>query len=324
MSDRPSICVIIPCYNDAEYVAGAIESVLDQSIVPDEVVIVNDGSDDASHDVISQYTTYSQVDVVSHSKNEGLPAARNTGINVTNSELIALLDADDRWVSDKIEKQLSVFENNPNVALQYSDYYLIDENGEQICVRRTRDIPDENFLRDSFTGHAAGILPSTVVMRRGPLNDVGTFDEELLLAQELDMWMRLGAKYPTYRVAEPLVKRTQRSNSLASNKTKKIEYRRDIITPKIIELYPDMKQYVDEREAFLLYERASYNASQGNTSKARRDVVRAIQKNPYLARAYIRYLSTILGPRISSYLFSILKLGKLRYRDLKHRFNSGP
>lgn len=311
------VSVVIPCYNDVEYLGDAIESVLEQTLTPREVLVVDDGSTEDIDRVLDEYTDEDRVDIIEHDENRGLPAARNTGIQNAEGEYVAFLDADDEWTSEKLQKQLELFDGESSIGLVYSDHYRINPGGEVISNRRARDPPDGDFLEKAFVDGIGGILPSTVIVRSECFEEVGYFDERLLQAQELDMFMRIGAEFDLSRVPEPLVRRRVRVGSLGSDKTRKIQYRREIITPKLVEQYPRLEGLTDRREAHLSYLEASNLAKNGEAREARRLLLRSIRHYPWEWKVYARFFTTLLGDRGTRAISRPLQELKFKVKNLK-------
>ncbi|HPP08870.1 MAG TPA: glycosyltransferase family A protein, partial [bacterium] len=118
------VSVIVPVYNAERFIGETLRSVLCQTYKDIEVIVVDDGSTDHSVEVIKKYND-PRIMLI-RQQNRGVSAARNTGIKSSNGKFIALLDHDDLWLAEKIEKQMILFEKNPDVALVYSDISYID------------------------------------------------------------------------------------------------------------------------------------------------------------------------------------------------------
>ncbi len=116
---NPHVSVIIPVLNGEKYLAAAIESVLEQTARATQIIVIDDGSTDASSAIAEALAArYVEVQVVAQ-KNYGISAARNRGIEMAQGNFLALLDADDVWCADKLEKQLAAFEKNPALDLVF-------------------------------------------------------------------------------------------------------------------------------------------------------------------------------------------------------------
>nr|WP_256498773.1 glycosyltransferase family A protein [Chroococcidiopsis sp. CCNUC1] len=118
LSDMPKVSVIIPAYNAMKYLPATLGSLLSQTFDDFEAIVVNDGSFDETEKWVSQIED-PRVKLICQ-QNKGLAGARNTGINQATGEYIAFLDADDLWEPSKLEKQVAVLEENPEVGLVYT------------------------------------------------------------------------------------------------------------------------------------------------------------------------------------------------------------
>lgn len=210
----PKVSVIITCYNEAVFVEKALKSVLNQTFQDFNVCVVDDGSEDNTREIIQPYVKKHGVKYI-YQKNRGLPAARNTGIQNCKGQYIAFLDADDSWLIQKLEKQIKYAEKHPKAALIYSDFYRYNKKGGRFSQGYPKSYKNsKEFLTDIFVRNAS-IIPSTVLIKRDVLKDIGYFDEELLLKQEYDLWIRIGGTYPIGYVNEPLVNILEREDSLS-------------------------------------------------------------------------------------------------------------
>jgi glycosyltransferase involved in cell wall biosynthesis len=195
-----TVSVVVPAYNAEKFIARTIDSVLAQSHLPDEIIVVDDGSTDNTLQVIQQYGP--KVKLIQQ-KNAGPSAARNTGIQAATGEWIAFLDSDDEWLPEKLQLQIDLLKRNPHLAWTTANFYrcLCDEN------RKTVDFPSEklqkilagkeyfaNFLRVYIQG-ARGHT-DTMLVKRQILLEAGTFRENLTKAEDLDMWMRIAYRHP--------------------------------------------------------------------------------------------------------------------------------
>ena len=127
----PFVSVVVPAYNRADLIVGAMESVFMQTCRPLELIIVDDGSTDDTRKRILEWAalhnkkTYFEVQYM-YQENQGANAARNLGIQHAKGKLIAFIDSDDRWLPDKLEKQVPLFFNAPQVGAVYCGIGLID------------------------------------------------------------------------------------------------------------------------------------------------------------------------------------------------------
>src|SRR5512145_2950370 len=115
----PLVSVVIPSYNQAEFLADAIQSVLHQTYQNFEIIVVNDASPDNTDEVMKQFTD-PRIKYIVHEKNQRLPATRNTGMNASQGEIIALLDADDLFHPEKLEAHVNFLKEHPEVGVSYN------------------------------------------------------------------------------------------------------------------------------------------------------------------------------------------------------------
>ena len=132
MSDKPTVSVIIPVYNGERFLAEAIQSVLDQTLPPDEIIVVDDGSTDRSAVIVTQLKATSQVPIqLIQQGNQGPASARNVGLQLATGSFIAFQDADDIWAADKLVIQVALLWRYPNAhaAIGYSRILYMDPDG---------------------------------------------------------------------------------------------------------------------------------------------------------------------------------------------------
>lgn len=205
------ISIVIPLYNKEKAVVGTLDSVLAQTYMDYEVVIVNDGSTDNSKQVVEDYiksqiagtaTNYkSQIRLVSQ-PNGGVCSARNRGIQEAKGEYIALLDADDLWDKDYLMEQVRMIADFPKAAMWGINFAEVT-NGNQLVRRLATGLPDDyrGYVEDYFglikKGRISDLFcSSSVVVRKEVFDKVGYFDERIKYAEDTDMWWRIIARYP--------------------------------------------------------------------------------------------------------------------------------
>lgn len=185
----PQVSVVVPSYNAARFLPLAIESILAQSAPPHEVIVVDDGSTDDTSAVLATLDAAS-VRVI-HQPNRGPAAARNTGIAAAAGELIALLDADDIALPQRLATQTAALAKDPDLALVSSGYEWIDEAGQRLPwpYHSWRHYPDLNQLRTWLFD--CPIVPSATMLRRSAWSSAGGFSEHLIGPEDWEFWMRL-------------------------------------------------------------------------------------------------------------------------------------
>lgn len=202
-SNKPSplASVIIPTYNRPESLKEAIESVLRQEYTYFEIIVINDGGVDVQG-VINGLNAGNKIKYISHEKNKGLAAARNTGIRIANGKYIAYLDDDDIFYPSHVEILVSFLESNEfKVAFtEACRAYQTKENDKYIITKRdipyTGDFDEDKILINN-------IIPVLCVMHeKSCLEEVGFFDENLTAHEDWDLWIRMSRKFKFAHIKE--------------------------------------------------------------------------------------------------------------------------
>ena len=212
----PKISVVIPAFNCAAFLPGTLESVFAQTYSDLEVIVVDDGSTDNTPFVIAPYSD--RVHYI-RQQNRGLPAARNAGIRAAQGEWIALLDADDSWVAEKLAKQMPRFSDR-EVGIVYSDFSVKYFDGRfQPSYLINRPLASEGHILENYI-QSRFLFPSTMVFRRECLEEYGNFDEEMLACEDIELFARICSRWKVSLVNEPLVIRYEGIHNITSNQSK--------------------------------------------------------------------------------------------------------
>ena len=155
-----------------------------------EVIVIDDGSTDNTPDVMGVYAADPRVRYI-RQKNAGQSTARNRGIRAAQGEFIALLDADDRWKPDKLEKQLDKFSDD-SIGVVFSGSQVFDEHGIR-SENRANEFSCADMLQSLIT--TTTFFPSSVVVRKRCFDTCGLFDESLKKVEDREMWIRLAKRY---------------------------------------------------------------------------------------------------------------------------------
>jgi glycosyltransferase involved in cell wall biosynthesis len=207
---QPLVSVIMPTYNGSKYIAESIESALAQTYPSVELIVVDDGSTDDTTEVVRRYGD--RVTLLQQ-KNGGTAAARNFGIAHAHGELIALLDHDDLWLPNKLERQIPVFAESPRVGMVHT--------GARWFQTETHASTSEVIPALSLDYHdlLAWCLVSccTVMFTRKAFDEAGPFDASLLGTDDWDMWIRIAALYEVRGVTDILSEVRLHGNNQGSN-----------------------------------------------------------------------------------------------------------
>lgn len=204
----PSCSVIIPTYNRRDWVIEAVQSVLCQSCVPLEILVVDDGSTDDTLDALDSLP----VKLISQ-KNEGPSSARNHGAREAKGAWLAFLDSDDLWEPDKLLKQMTYALEKPECELIHTGESWM-RHGKLVKQKRHHRKEGTWLYRRSL--ERCLISPSSVVIRKTLFEKLGGFDEDLPAAEDYDLWLRICHAHPVGFLEEPLtVKRGGHSDQLS-------------------------------------------------------------------------------------------------------------
>jgi glycosyltransferase involved in cell wall biosynthesis len=186
------VSVIMPCYNAAQYVGKAIDSVLTQSHSNLEVLVVDDGSTDGTASIVQGFDD-PRIQYI-YQDNSGPAAARNNAMAVARGEYIAFLDADDIALPDRLAEQVKLIEDHPEASVVTSGFTWIDEHDCELPWNNHswRKLPDLNNLQNWL--YDCPIVPSATMLRRSALLEAGGFDTTLHGGEDWNLWLRLVLK----------------------------------------------------------------------------------------------------------------------------------
>ncbi len=182
----PRVSVIIPAYNGSRYIAQAVESVISQTYKNWEIIVVDDGSTDDTRQALQPYVE--KIRYV-YQENQGVAAARNRGIQESRGELIAFLDQDDFFLSDKLAGQVALFDAQPSLGIVNSGWRMVKEQGESIFDVTPWEYLPQLDLKTWIV--YMPLLPSAMMFSRQWLERVGGFDSQYDSVDDADLILRL-------------------------------------------------------------------------------------------------------------------------------------
>lgn len=188
----PRVSVIVPAYNAAVYLPYAIDSVIAQTYPDWEIVIVDDGSTDNTQAVVESYRPklLGKLQHI-HQPNRGVSAARNAGMQAARGEFIALLDADDVWLANRLESSVAVLAADSGTGLVHARVARIDAQGSVTGQLKVEPkYLSGKIARHIYTRHAH-LICTTVTFRKGVLDTSGWFDETMHTTEDRDLWFRI-------------------------------------------------------------------------------------------------------------------------------------
>lgn len=214
-AEAPLVSVVIPAYNAAWCVGRAVDSVLAQSFRDFELIVVDDGSTDATPAVLGAYAKAIRV---VRKVNGGMSSARNAGIDAAGGSLIAFLDSDDYWAPEKLARQLELLNARPGLGFCSTAAALRSPDGRPLGEWPAPSCQDDMLRQIFLQGAAVAGSASAVVVRREVLERAGRFDERLGGLEDTDLWMRLAALAGYACLSEPLTFVTRTPGSVSRNR----------------------------------------------------------------------------------------------------------
>ena len=220
------ISVVMASFNHEQFVAEAIESVLDQSFQDFEFLITDDGSSDGTQELVRRFAELdSRIKFVAFPENRGACVALNDAISRSEGEYVAVLNSDDRFLPGKLARQLGYLDARPQLAAVFALPCFIDEEGQKIwsdcsgmsAAFEAHEMTSDQWLRHFFMNGNCLCHP-TLMIRRSCYEDLGVLDISMRQLPDLDFWVRLSARYEFHVLPEVLTEfRLLRSERNASS-----------------------------------------------------------------------------------------------------------
>jgi glycosyltransferase involved in cell wall biosynthesis len=212
--------IIIPLYNKENFIKNTIQSVLSQTFADYEIIVVNDGSTDESEAIVRRFND--EKIQIFNQKNQGVSAARNFGIEKSKGKLIAFMDADDFWLPNHLQELSDLYRDYPNCGLYCSRHKIrISKNRFQIPYYDAIDSSFRGILKDYFLSNKPFRITwtSSLAIPKEILESIGGFTLEVTNGQDLELWTKIGIKYPVALTNKTTaIYNFNIENSLAKNK----------------------------------------------------------------------------------------------------------
>lgn len=227
MKQDPTVSVYITNYNYAPYLEQAIQSVLNQTFDDLELIIIDDGSNDGSQRIIKKYESLENIFVVLQN-NKGLNKTNNVALQLARGKYIMRLDADDYLDPHALTVMVSELEHDPDLALVFPDYYMVDESGEVFDQVRRHDFSNDVSLYDRPAHGACTMIRRDILLR------FGGYDEEFSRQDGYDLWLNIIINsHPIKNVNLPLFYYRQHDKSLTSDEEKLYKTRARIMAKHV-------------------------------------------------------------------------------------------
>jgi glycosyltransferase involved in cell wall biosynthesis len=291
---RLTVSVIMPAYNRADLIEEAIDSCLNQTQVPDEIVVVDDGSTDNTAEVLAKY---GRPVVVVRQSNQGVAAARNTAIAKATGDVFVFLDSDDRLLPRCIERTVAVLEKQPEIGVLHRDVYIIDQVGNRVilCSEHDRCRPPADNVFAKLACRNVINLTSTAI-RRSAVEGIA-FDTSITPCEDYDLWRQLASKCPFYYQDEPLAEYRNHGGQATVNSAERMREGTLKVQFRIMAM-PEFKK-LTRRERAMAYSTCGNRHAEGKESgAARRLFLKAIVTDPSYLSAYAQLGLSLLGNRV--------------------------
>jgi len=220
----PKISVYIPSYNQKEYLVEAIESVLAQTLMPHQIIIVDDFSIDGSREIIAKYANkYSSfIFPIYHTQNLGVVRTRLDALKAVTGDYVTYVDGDDRFLPEKLECEFDILIQNPNAQIVYSNNYYISPNGQRTGIWAEQEKPPQGYIFKETFGR---IFPQSSLFRMELVNyqawkSVGFHDPEITIYEDFDMRIRMTKHFQVAFCDKPLSEIRLHGTELSSLKAK--------------------------------------------------------------------------------------------------------
>lgn len=227
------LSVIIPNFNNEKYIGKCIDSVLEQTLVPDEIIVVDDCSTDSSADIIREYEKkYNAVKPIFLDKNVGVSAARNIGLKSASSDFVTTLDADDFYYNNhKLENEMKLISEKGENTVAYSKIVYCDE---QDSIIRYLNYPNKEYFQGDIYIHLLADRIKRTLMRdcvysKKAATDAGLYNEELSLFEDYDFLIKLSQEHQFYCTFEYGTAYRQKSSGLSHRSPEELKSAKDKI-----------------------------------------------------------------------------------------------
>lgn len=201
-SQQLGVCAVITTFNYERFIADALDSVLAQTLPPDEIVVIDDGSTDNTAKVVEAYTERGVRYV--YQENSGAGAARNRGLRETTSPLVAFLDADDMWLPGKLDMQVALLRAHPDAVMASGQKIWWDVRRDRRFIEQVQELEPARQRREICIDNTVG-NPSMALIRREAIERVGEFDAGLRWGQDWELFIRLANAGRIVVAPEPVI-----------------------------------------------------------------------------------------------------------------------
>ena len=252
-TSSPLVSIVIPCYNGSEFISDAIGTVLSQSYENWEIIVIDDGSEDGSVDVVGGFED-DRIRLLRHSENRGIAATRNTGIEAASGEFVAFLDQDDLWDERKLEKSVRAASelDNPGLVQTGLKKTYPDESPEVLAKRGYSRISEEELALDLLFDQRPFYTASTIMVSKATFGELGLMNDRLTRWDDREMWIRilLDDAFDAACIEEPLVTKRQHDDRTTSTSETDDLFRLHRI---LMRENPELRKYRRKHLSYIYY-----------------------------------------------------------------------
>ncbi len=306
MTHMPTFSVIIPTYNSENFIEETIKSVIDQTFKDFELIIVDDGSEDRTREILTKYKSIDpRIRLITTPNSGGPTTPTNIGLSVAVGTYIAFLDHDDSWEKIKLETLIKEYRNNPHVGFILSNVKTYSENTHTSSISRAKIRNRQASQEDLLAGKYFNTF-SMISVRQEVLNRIGSLDTNLLIFSDYDIIVRM-VSFDIQHIflAEPLVIyriHAHNASSLPFSAKRRAEDLQRIVT-KYAKTFSKNKKSLSRVHHAI----GSLYLYLGETIQAKKHYKIALKNNPFNLFMYLRILFTRLGQKPYQFFISLKK-----------------
>ncbi len=307
----PTVSVVIPTRNRANYILQALASVFAQSYQDYEIIVVDDGSTDNTEEILTPLVKENKLRY-ELGEARGVSAARNRGVALAQGRYIAFLDSDDLFLPTKLEKQMRIYAQQPELGFVHCNFSKFTDDGRELGLRDT----------SRFQGHVypAMLLEWSVIMampcmlvRKDVFLEVGGFDESLSWAEDMDLWRRIARRYAIGTVDEALVRvRVHASSSSFDKGSAAASFERYL--QKALAEDPGLSPLFNRRALAKMHTKIAQNllgeGGPAQMTQARAQALSALLAWPLQISALPTLLATVLPAPLRRFLAKLVRAGR--------------
>jgi glycosyltransferase involved in cell wall biosynthesis len=278
-----TVSIIIPAYNKAELTARTVNSILKQTYPNIEIIVVDDGSTDSTRPKMAEFG--GQIRYI-YKKNGGACSARNVGICESQGDYIGLLDCDDLYAPQKVEKCIQYLKRFPQYGFVHTAAHFIDQDDKVVGTYSHPRSRKEGWISDRLI-MGNFVCNSTIFARKMCFDRVGLFDETFFMPADWDMWIRLAEKYQAGYLNEPLTYYRVTDNYILK-RIEKCQEEEEIVLNKFF----DRNKCPKAISANKVYSNFHYRFAQcyflqGNDERLKKEMILCLEKNPMNIKALL-------------------------------------